>query len=87
MKGYLDRIVDDKFAVILVDETGEEFLISKEDLPRESKEKSYYNLEVCGGKVVSISLDKKASKNEKKETKDLMDRIRANSKGSKFNRM
>jgi hypothetical protein len=84
MKGYLDRIDDNKYAVILVEETKKEFVLPKEELPEGSAEKSYFDLTIENDRITSITLDEETTFSEQKKADDLMAKLRSKSKGSKF---
>lgn len=84
MKGYLDRIEDDKFAVILVDEINEEFVISKDELPEDSAKGSYFDLIIENGKITSLKLNDETTLSEQQKVDDLMSKVRSKSRASKF---
>ncbi|WP_174733299.1 DUF3006 domain-containing protein [Mesobacillus harenae] len=84
MKGYLDRIEDNKFAVILVEDIKKEFIIPKEELPEGSAEKSYFNLTIQNDQITFIKLDEHATGTEQNKTDKLMSKLRSKSNGSKF---
>jgi hypothetical protein len=82
--GYLDRIEDNKFAVILVEEIKKEFLIPKTELPEGSPVGSYFQLTIETDQITSMKLDKQSTMTEQKKVDNLMSKLRSNSKGSKF---
>ncbi|MGM0904888.1 MAG: DUF3006 domain-containing protein [Bacillota bacterium] len=84
MKGYLERIEENKFAVILVDAINKEFIVPKEQLPEGSTENSYFDLTIENDKISSIKLNSQKTYSEKHKVEDLMGKLRANSNGSKF---
>ncbi|MEH7493216.1 DUF3006 domain-containing protein [Neobacillus niacini] len=84
IKGYLDRIEDNQFAVILVEEIKKEFVIPVEDLPEGSKENSYFEMSIENDKISSIKLDEQTTQTEQEKVDDLMTKLRSKSKGSKF---
>lgn len=84
MKGYLDRIEDNEFAVILVEELKKEFILRKEELPEGSTIQSYYDLVIENDEITSIKLDLEMSLAKQQNVNDLMQKLRAKSKGSKF---
>ncbi len=84
MKGYLDRIEDGKWAVILVEEIGDEFIIPVEKLPEGISVKSYFNLTIENGELTSIVFDPETTAQEVQKTEELLAKIRAKSRGSKF---
>lgn len=86
MKGYFDRVEDGQLAVILVDEMNKEFIISVNELPEGSKVGTYFDLTIVNGEISSIIPDKETTQIEKEKTDDLMAKLRARSKGSKFKR-
>ena len=84
MKGYLDRIEDYKFAVILVEECNKEFIIPKNELPEGSVVNSYFDLTIEKNKIKSIKLSEQTTIVEQKKVDELMSKLRSQSKGSKF---
>lgn len=84
MKGYLDRIEDYKFAVILVEECNKEFIISKNELPEGSVVNSYFDLTIEKNKIKSIKLSEQTTIIEQKKVDELLSKLRSHSKGSKF---
>ncbi|SDN48705.1 DUF3006 family protein [Bacillus sp. OK048] len=84
IKGYLDRIEDNKFAVILVDEIKKEFIVPTVQLPEGSKVNSYFELTIENEKITSITLDEQTTFSEQKKINEMMTKLRSKSKGSKF---
>lgn len=84
MKGYLDRIEDNTFAVILVEEIKKEFIIPKAELPEGSTEKSYFDLTIENDKITSMKLNEGTTAAEQQKVDDLMEKIKSKSRGSKF---
>ena len=84
IKGYLDRIEDNQFAVILVEEIKKEFVIPVVDLPEGSKENSYFEISIENDNITSMKLDEQTTQTEQEKVDDLMTQLRSKSKGSKF---
>ena len=84
MKGYLDRIEDNQFAVILVEEMNKEFVIPKAKLPAGSVEKAYFDLTIENNQITSIKIDNATTITEQQKVDNLMAKLRLKSKGSKF---
>jgi hypothetical protein len=84
IKGYLDRIEDNQFAVILAEEIKKEFIVPVEDLPEGSKEKSYFEITIENNKITSMKMDEQTTQTKQEEVDDLMTKLRSKSKGSKF---
>ncbi|WP_342431550.1 DUF3006 family protein [Neobacillus sp. FSL H8-0543] len=84
MKGYLDRIEENKYAVILVEEIQKEFIISKDELPIGSAEKSYFDITIENDKIATLKLNEQSTISEQQKTNDLMAKLRSKSKESKF---
>jgi hypothetical protein len=84
IKGYLDRIEDNQFAVILVEEIKKELIIPVGELPAGSKVKSYYEISIENEKITSMKLDEQTTQTEQEKVDDLMTKLRSKSKGSKF---
>lgn len=86
MKGILDRFEDNNKAVILIEEIKEELVVSINDLPKGSKENTYFHIEKRDGGFQIISIDNTKTSQEAQESSDLMKKLRAKSAGSKFKR-
>jgi hypothetical protein len=86
MKGYLDRIEENKFAVILVEEIKKEFIITVAELPVGSAAKSYFDLTIENNQITSMKLNEQATMTEQQKVDDLLSKLRSKSKGSKFKR-
>jgi hypothetical protein len=84
MKGYLDRIEENKFAVILVEEIKKEFILPVAELPVGSSEKSYFDLTIENNQITSMKLNEQATMTEQQKVDDLLSKLRSKSKGSKF---
>ncbi|MED4019031.1 DUF3006 family protein [Sutcliffiella cohnii] len=86
MKGYLDRIEDDKYAVILVEEIGKEYVLHKDQLPHGSRIHSYFDVKIEDDRIISLTLDEKASISEQQKVDSMMAKLRSKNKGSKFSK-
>lgn len=56
MEAVLDRIVDGRFAVLLVGEEEEEHMIPMSEMPQGSKEGMKFNLGFIGKDIISIEI-------------------------------
>lgn len=56
MKGVIDRIVDGKWAVILVGDEEAEYQVPLEELPANIKEGSVVQVEIANGSVAKVVL-------------------------------
>ena len=83
--GVLDRITDNK-GTILVEELGKEFIVDTSTLPVGSKEGSLLTLTIEEGQIENITLDKERTEQAFQKNRDRVNRLRANSKGSRFKR-
>jgi len=84
MKGYLDRIEDNDLAVILIEEINEEIIIPLDELPEGSTENTWLQLEKTDDSFQVIAIDDEKTEQETETSQDLMAKLRAKSKGSKF---
>lgn len=85
MRGVLDRI-EDGIAVILVEESDEQFTVSKEELPPGSKEGTWFLLEHDGNKFQIKHIDEQTTKAKEEKVKDLFQQLQSRKKKSKFTR-
>lgn len=86
MQGILDRIEDGDQAVILIEEIQKALVIPMCELPKGSKEGTYFNVEEKGGQYHVLSINKEATEKEAQKSIDLMEKLRSKSKESKFKR-
>ncbi|MDL4843079.1 DUF3006 family protein [Aquibacillus rhizosphaerae] len=84
MKGFLDRIENDRHAVIIVEEINQQFVIAKNHLPSGSQIHDWFELSEKDGDIINISLDRKTTEIQKNKTENLINRVRTKNKGSKF---
>lgn len=84
MKGYLDRIEDNKFAVILVEEINKEFILPKDELPEGSVAQTYFDVTIEHDKIVSLTPNEQTTSSEQEKVEDMMAKLRSKSKTSKF---
>ncbi|HLR81130.1 MAG TPA: DUF3006 domain-containing protein [Bacillota bacterium] len=82
--GILDRFTDREQAVILIEEMNEELIVSKHDLPEGSRVNTYFLLEKSGDTYEMITIDEEKTRQKAQTSADLMKKLRAKSRGSKF---
>lgn len=80
----MDRIEDNQWAVILVEELKKEFVLPIDELPVDSTEKSYFELTIENDKITSMKVDPQTTVSEKEKVDAMMSRLRSKSHGSKF---
>ncbi|MEI3612958.1 DUF3006 domain-containing protein [Pseudogracilibacillus sp. SO30301A] len=85
MKGVLDRI-EDGIAVILVEEKGDEFTVKEDDLPVDSKEGTWFQLDVNDSGYTILAIDENMT-NKANETSALyLKKLQLKKRKSKFKR-
>lgn len=85
MKGMLNRI-EDGWAVILIEEEQKELLLPLSQLPEGSQVNSWFDIELEGEDLCSISLDEESRAAKEQEARDLRRKLRRRSRGSRFKR-
>jgi hypothetical protein len=75
-KAVIDRIVDEKHAVLLIGENEEEKVISCSLLPEGAGEGSWLNVQFRGDQLVSIAVDQDETEERKKRIQSKMDLLR-----------
>lgn len=85
MKGILDRIEDDRHAVILVEEEGIELVLPANRLPEGSQINSWFTIDAENGQL-AVTLDEETSNAKNVQAEELMTRLRTKKKGSRFKR-
>ena len=87
MKGVLDRIVEGKHAVVLVEELGKEYIIDVDRLPDGSKEGVWYDLKIVNNEIIEMKIDDETEAVMEKKISSIMDKLRnKNKSGSRFRR-
>lgn len=81
--GVLDRITNDKYATILVEDLGKEFILNKEELPIGSKEGTWFNLVIKDEKIKSLTINQELTESRKISIEEKMARLKKRS-GSKY---
>ena len=81
-KAVIDRIVDDKYAVLLVGENETEVTIFKEVLPDGAKEGTWLKVVLTDGKLEKIDIDTTETASREIEIKNKMDKLRQKSKSN-----
>ncbi|QOY38179.1 DUF3006 domain-containing protein [Anaerobacillus isosaccharinicus] len=85
MKGVVDRIVDGKWAVILVGEDEAEYNVPLEELPEEIKEGNVVQVKIVNGSVAEVLLLEGQTAAKQSEINDKMSLLQAR-KRSNFKR-
>lgn len=85
MKGMLNRI-EDGWAVILIEEEQKELLLPISQLPEGSGVNSWFDIELVGENLCSISLDVESRAAKETEVRELRTKLRKRSSGSRFKR-
>ena len=86
MKGYFDRVEENKHAVILVEELKKEFVIPVNKLPEGSQPKTWLDVKIADGQITSIHQDDEKTRSEQEKVDSLLSKIRSKGSGSKFQR-
>ncbi|EGA90105.1 hypothetical protein GPDM_06990 [Planococcus donghaensis MPA1U2] len=86
MKGILDRIEDDRYAVILVEEEeGLELILPVNRLPAGSQVNSWFTIDSENGQL-AVTLDHKTSFIKDRQAEELIARLRKKKTRSRFKR-
>lgn len=86
MKGILDRIEDGRYAVILIEEEKREVVLPADCLPEGSEIHSWFDIELDGEEIKSISRNVEAEAAKEQRVDALMEKLRAKKRGSRFKR-
>lgn len=87
MKGYLDRIEDNKHAVILVEDLKKEYIIDVDRLPSNSKEGVWFDLTIEGDRIIELVINEEMKKEMEHKINDIMQKLKdRNKSGSRFRR-
>lgn len=83
MKAYFDRIEED-VAVIIIEETKEQFTKPFEELPAGSVPGTWLEVTINHDEIVEMKLDASTTESKQQKTEDLMAKIRGKNKRSKY---
>ncbi|GAB3794288.1 DUF3006 domain-containing protein [Virgibacillus kimchii] len=83
MKGILDRFEGNK-AVILIEETKEEWVTYRENLPPGSDVNTYFTMKKNNKDYNIIAIDETTTEEQAQKSSALMKKLRNKSSGSKF---
>ncbi|MEQ2525462.1 DUF3006 family protein [Bacillaceae bacterium CLA-AA-H227] len=83
MKAYFDRIEED-VAVIIIEETKEQFTKPIEQLPAGSVPGTWLEVTINHDEIVEMELDSSTTESKQQTTEDLITKIRGKNKGSKL---
>ena len=85
MKGVLDRIEDGRHAIILVESEGIELVLPAYNLPEGSQIDSWFTITEENGQL-ALTLDKETTSSKSEHAEELMTKLRAKKKSSRFKR-
>jgi len=85
MRGVLDRM-EDGLAVILVEEKGDEFTVSANDLPEGSEEGTWFQLSHNRSGYAIIKIDQTMTEKQTDKSLLLQKKLRQRKRPSKFKR-
>ncbi|MFC7063710.1 DUF3006 domain-containing protein [Halobacillus seohaensis] len=86
MKAVLDRIEENQYGVLLVEEVGKEFILTKDQLPEGSKTHDWFEVTIENNEIAKIIPDHKTTAIQKEKVRSKRERLKKRSKGSKFKR-
>jgi hypothetical protein len=86
LDGYLDRIEEGKWGVILVEEIQQEWLIPVSELPEGSDIRTWFDLVIEQNIITSIRINHEKTVSQKNNVENMVSKLRAKSKGSKYSR-
>ena len=81
-RAIIDRIVDDRQAVLLVGSGEREFIVDKASLPKEAREGDWLRVTLEGGAITAMELEP-GGQEAKEELSSRLNRLKAKG-GSKF---
>lgn len=73
--GVLDRIEGEK-AVILIEELNEQWIVPKKQLPKQSKQQMWFNIQHEGDKIQIISIDQEKTDKEREKSEHLIKKLK-----------
>ncbi|WP_301107371.1 DUF3006 domain-containing protein [Sporosarcina sp.] len=84
--GYIDRIEEERFAVLLVKDTGEEFITDVTALPESAREGVYLTITLTDGEITQLVIDRQETEVMEQKIEEQLKKIKSRSKGSRFKR-
>ncbi|MDT8860110.1 DUF3006 domain-containing protein [Alkalihalobacillus sp. MEB130] len=86
VKGVLDRIIDDKYGVILVESLQKEFVVHSSFLPNGSIEGTWLNIEIEGDTIQHIEIDYHETAKAESRIAAKLQHLKISQRGSQFRR-
>lgn len=86
MKGVLERIEDNRIAVILIEEEHREIYVPLKELPPGTGLNTWFHIELEGGEVVSLRIDEDATEERSHRADEIRQKLLSKRTGSKFRR-
>lgn len=83
-KGFVDRIEDGSYAIILIESINKEFAIDSSDLPQNIQAGAWVDVTFRGESIHSVKYDQIETEKAKARVSEKMDLLRQKKKGSSF---
>ncbi|PTL40244.1 DUF3006 domain-containing protein [Alkalicoccus saliphilus] len=83
-KGFVDRIEDGKYAVVLIESINKEFVIDSSDLPENIEAGSWVYVTFQGENIHSVEYEQAETEKAKVRVSNKMELLRKKKKGSSF---
>lgn len=84
--GYIDRIEEGRYAVLLVEALAKEIIVDVSELPEGAKEGTYLKVTLIDGDVQRMTINQKETDKMEQEIKEKLQRIQSRSRKSRFKR-
>ncbi|HSI67786.1 MAG TPA: DUF3006 family protein [Planococcus sp. (in: firmicutes)] len=86
MKGVLERIEDNRIAVILIEEEGREIHLPVTELPEGSEVNTWFDVDMKEGERISIRIDPVVTEDKNRSAQEILKKIKSKKHKSKFRR-
>ncbi|WP_062051861.1 DUF3006 domain-containing protein [Bacillus sp. JCM 19034] len=86
VRAVIDRIVNDRIAVLVAEEVNKEYSVPKEQLPEGANEGTWLSLVVEQDQVMEMAIDKNMTETMEERVKNQLSRLQQKSRGSRFKR-
>nr|TXF87500.1 DUF3006 domain-containing protein [Alkalicoccus halolimnae] len=83
-QGFIDRIEDNKFAVIIIESLKEEYIVEASDLPDGVQSGSHLHVNISNGRITSMIYDKTKTNAVENRISDKMAELREKKKKSRY---
>lgn len=81
-QGVLDRITNNQYGTILIEQLNKEFIINKSELPAGAKEGTWFDLVIENEEIKSLSINEELTKVRKQTIEEKLAKLKSRSRSN-----